>query len=72
MLARTENLSLYSVRFQGTDALRPVDPAGDAFYGLEPGTNGTAAECRRQAFPARTWVRHDGREARGLWYAPPR
>lgn len=57
-----------------THTIRPLDAAGDRYFGLEVGTNGTAAETRRLAVaPAGvrvTWLRHDGRPAVGLTLRP--
>jgi hypothetical protein len=53
-----------------THTIRPIDADGDRYFGLEPGTNGTAAESRRGTVAPRgvnvTWQRHDGRPAVGL------
>jgi hypothetical protein len=57
-----------------THTIRPLDAEGDRHFGLEPGTNGTAAECRREAVAPRgigvTWLRHNGRPAVGLTLRP--
>jgi hypothetical protein len=52
--------------------VRPAVPEGDAFFGLEAGTNGTAAAGRRAAIGlnGRIWERHDGRPATGLQLVP--
>jgi uncharacterized protein YcbX len=51
--------------------VRPADLEGDRFFGLEPGTNGTAAEARRHVAPAGfTWRRHDGSHALGVLLVP--
>lgn len=50
--------------------LRPATPEGDAFFGLEMGTNGTAASARREAFGAGPWERFDGSPATGLTLVP--
>lgn len=52
--------------------VRPAEPEGDAFYGLETGTNGTGAAMRRKvaAPPGCVWQRHDGKPAMGLLLTP--
>jgi len=57
-----------------TRTVRPVDLEGDRLFGLELGTNGTAAECRRELVTPRghTWLRHNGSQPRGLWLTPPK
>jgi hypothetical protein len=49
-----------------------LESAGDVFYGLTPGTNGTAATCRRLcAAPAGyEWIASDCRKARGVFIVP--
>lgn len=57
-----------------TRTLRPVDDQGDAFFGLEPGTNGTAAECRRELvspYRGANWSTSSGRVATSLYYRVP-
>jgi len=50
---------------------RPYDVAGDEHYGLTMGSNGTAAECRRNVAPAGyRWLRHNGKPAVGLTSIP--
>lgn len=55
-----------------TRTVRPCEPAGDAFFGLEPGTNGSAATARRALVQPEgyRWLRHDGRPATGLQLVP--
>lgn len=52
--------------------VRPANADADAYYGLGPGTNGTAAITRRAAAAPEgfTWVRSDGTPATGLNYLP--
>lgn len=70
--ALTDPKPIYSTEREGS-TIRPVTPEGDAYFGLEAGTNGTAAECRRALVqrPGERWVRFDGRPATGLRLAPP-
>ncbi len=53
-------------------AVRPALPEGDTYFGLQPGTNGTAAMSRREAAaPAGfRWVRSNGLPATGLQRIP--
>lgn len=55
-----------------TRTVRPVFETADGFYGLAPGTNGTAATSRRnlQGLAGYTWHRADGSAATGLLYVP--
>jgi hypothetical protein len=51
----------------------PLDDLGDAFFGVAPGTNGTAAVVRRALVtpPGRwCWLQHNGLDAHGLNLAP--
>ncbi len=50
--------------------IRPTTEGGDDYYGLGPGTNGTAAICRRACvdLPGYRWVRSSGRSATGINY----
>jgi hypothetical protein len=52
--------------------IRPTTEDGDAFYGLAPMTNGTAAESRRAcvAPPGFRWERSTGAPATGVLYVP--
>lgn len=51
---------------------RPLHPEGDAFFGLEMGTNGTAAEARRACVrDAQSWKRSNHRPAVGVTLVPP-
>lgn len=51
---------------------QPTDRDADAFYGLLPGTNGTAAACRRELVaPGCKWVCSDGSPAKGVLSIPP-
>lgn len=55
-----------------THTIRPADRDGDRYFGLEPGSNGTAATCRRalvQPLGFR-WLRSSGRAATGPLYVP--
>jgi hypothetical protein len=60
---------------ESTRTIRPIEPAGDEFYGLAMGTNGTGATCRRQLIegkhPGYHWQRHDATRAAGINYVPP-
>jgi hypothetical protein len=49
-----------------------LEPAGDVFFGLLPGTNGTAAITRRKcgAPDDYTWHSSDCRRARGVFSVP--
>lgn len=61
----------YTVRLDpDAKTIRPADAEGDAYYGLGPGTNGTAAMTRRAgvAQPGFTWVRANGSHATGIQY----
>lgn len=55
-----------------SNIIRPVDPAGDRFFGLESGTNGSAATVRRALVerPGLEWRRHNGAHATGLQLRP--
>ncbi len=57
---------------QQTKTIRPALEAGDAYFGLGPGTNGTAAIMRRALVepPGFTWVRASGGVATGILYVP--
>lgn len=52
--------------------IRPLDAAGDEWFGLIVGSNCTAAQSRRDLVtPAGfSWVRHDGRVAVGPTLIP--
>lgn len=54
------------------ETIRPATPEGDAFYGLEMGTNGTGAITRRLLVgpPGARWLRHNGRHAIGPTLIP--
>jgi hypothetical protein len=49
-----------------------LEPEGDVFYGLIPGTNGTAAITRRlcAAPDGYEWIASDCRKARGVFVVP--
>lgn len=51
----------------------PESEEGDRFFGLEPGTNGTAAESRRAlvAPSGFHWLRSNGLDPKGLALRPP-
>lgn len=50
---------------------RPLTREADEFFGLLPGTNGTAATTRRELYaPGASWVRSDGRAAVGVTMVP--
>lgn len=53
--------------------LRPLDDAGDVFFGLAWGTNGTAAECRRALveIPGYSWRRSNGKPPVSILYKVP-
>lgn len=55
-----------------TNTVRPATDAGDAYYGLGPGTNGTAAICRRALVepPGYRWLRFAGAPPTGIQYVP--
>jgi hypothetical protein len=57
-----------------THTIRPTEAEGDDFYGLSKGTNGTAAQARRECVaPAGirvTWLRFDGSRAAFRNYQP--
>lgn len=62
-----------SVVVMRADTLRPATREGDVYYGLEPGTNGTATLSRRQCAELVhgevgrfVWVRHNGLLPTGL------
>jgi hypothetical protein len=66
----TKGLSMYETQIV-ENTIRPVSPEGDAWFGLESGTNGTAATMRRMNAPAGLeWRRHDGKPATGLLLNP--
>lgn len=72
-----ENLTPLNVTVDlETGTLRPQTAEGDRFYGLEPGTNGTAATTRRALVEheiagfALAWLRHDGRQPIGITLVP--
>jgi len=70
---RHVELDGHAVRLDlGAETLWPLTPEGDAFFGLELGTNGTAATCRRLLLAPEhyKWTRHDGRPATGLTLIP--
>jgi hypothetical protein len=62
--------------------IQPDGRDGDAFFGLESGTNGTAAAARRQVVEAQVsstqnyvwgqpvWLRSNGKPAAGLQLVP--
>jgi hypothetical protein len=57
--------------------IQPERPEGDAFFGLELGTNGTAAAARRLAVERAhhvaggfVWLRANGKPATGLQFVP--
>ena len=52
--------------------IRPASPEGDSHFGLESGTNGSAAQNRRVLVtpPGSYWVRHNGKPATGLLLKP--
>ncbi len=52
--------------------LRPVSSEGDAFFGLQSGTNGTAATCRRALVQVDgyQWIQSTGRNAIGMTFVP--
>ncbi len=52
--------------------LMPAEPAGDAFFGLELGTNGSGPAARRALITpdGYRWLRYDSRPARGLELVP--
>lgn len=52
--------------------ITPADREGDDYFGLGPGTNGTAAICRRALVEPEgyRWVRSSGRPATGPNYIP--
>jgi len=58
------------------ETIRPDHPRGDDVFGLALGTNGTAAQCRRQLVEASqnaegfTWVRCNGEPATGVTCIP--
>lgn len=52
------------------NTIRPTTREGDAFFGLELGTNGTGPAGRRALHPPLRWERHDGRPATGLTLTP--
>lgn len=54
--------------------IRPSSPDGDTYFGLGPGTNGTAAETRRalHEVPGYSWTRFAGSHPKGLLYVPPK
>jgi len=48
-----------------------LEPEGDRFYGLEPGTNGTGPAMRRAVVPpGYTWLDSSGKPARGVFSVP--
>lgn len=54
-------------------SIRPTTAAGDVWFGLASGTNGTAATVRRALAdvpPGYRWELHDGRRAAGLDLVP--
>lgn len=53
--------------------IRPLSAEGDEFFGLSPGSNGTAATTRRACVegPGFSWVRFNGRPAVGTCYVVP-
>ncbi len=59
-----------------TKTIRPLDAAGNAFFGLDFGTNGTAAIGRRVVAEhssngvGYTWVKSSGAHALGLTLVP--
>lgn len=59
-----------------THTMRPAHDAGDAYFGLETGTNGTAAISRRawaeyvHSAQGYRWVRHNGKPATGVLLIP--
>lgn len=67
MIERSEASGVSST-IVSNGTIRPSTPEGDDYYGLALGTNGTAAESRREcAVNGRPlqWVRHNGRIAVG-------
>jgi len=56
----------------GGGVIRPAHPNGDDFYGLAPGTNGTAAAMRRTLVTPEgfAWFRYDGSRPVGLLVVP--
>lgn len=52
--------------------VRPVSDSDDAYFGLGPGTNGTAAICRRALVQPEgyNWTRASGAPASGILYVP--
>lgn len=52
--------------------VRAADAAGDLFYGLKAGTNGTGPTMRREGIGERsyTWICSDGAPALGLTLIP--
>lgn len=58
-----------------TRTVQPTHPEGDDYYGLAPGTNGTAAQTRRALAVSSTsityrWVRYSGAPAVGVTLVP--
>lgn len=57
-----------------THTIRPLTPEGDDYFGLSAGTNGTAAQSRRETVAppgiAVTWLRHNGQRPAFLNYQP--
>ncbi len=50
--------------------IRPTTDVADEWFGVSPGSNGTAATCRRALVtpPGYQWVRWNGRAAVSLTY----
>lgn len=70
---RFARIDVHNVQISAfANACIPCDEAGDAFFGLEPGTNGSAATARRALVQPEgyRWLRHDGRPATGLQLVP--
>lgn len=55
-----------------TREVRALEREADAYYGLEPGTNGTGAIMRRMGIgePDYRWIRFNGRPAVGVTLIP--
>ncbi len=77
-----ENFTAVHVAFDpGKRTLTPINGDADAFFGLRPGTNGTAATMRRAVVEAHYrgtetgsgpmhWVRADGARPTGINLVP--